>query len=86
MIGIIGGTGPQGRGLAYRLARAGVDVLIGSRDPERGMAAAEQVRRLVGDDVSVQGGGNADLPGRADMLLVTVPYDGLASTLRPLAE
>ena len=86
MIGIIGGTGPQGRGLAYRLARAGVDVLIGSRDPERGIAAAEEVALLAGGGATMQGAGKAELPARADMLLVTVPYEGLEATLGPLAD
>lgn len=84
MIGIIGGTGPQGRGLAYRLALAGIDVMIGSRKADKGRAAAEELQDL--GSGQVEGGANGDLPGRSDMLLVAVPHEGMADTLRPLAD
>ena len=45
-IGIIGGTGPEGKGLAARFAQAGFEVLIGSRSAERGEEAATRQRRL----------------------------------------
>lgn len=86
MIGIIGGTGPQGRGLAFRMAQVGVDVLIGSRSAERAEAVAAEVRDMVDDAAVVEGAANGDLPGRCDMLLVTIPHDGLADTLKPLAD
>ena len=85
MIGIIGGTGPQGRGLAYRLGVAGVDVLIGSRSAERGGEVAAEVAGLVGGAGTIEGAANTDLPERVDQLLVAVPYDGLAATLAPMA-
>lgn len=83
MIGIIGGTGPQGKGLAYRLSVAGVDVLLGSRSAEKGEAVAAELADV--GPGQVQGAANADLPGRCDVLLVAVPYEGLADTLTPLA-
>jgi NADPH-dependent F420 reductase len=83
VIGIIGGTGPQGTGLAHRLAVAGLDVALGSRSAERGAAAAEEVVALGGTG-RVTGAANADLPATCDVLLVAVPYVGLADTLRPL--
>lgn len=83
MIGIIGGTGPQGRGLAYRFALAGIDVAIGSRSAEKGQAVAADLREL--GSGAVQGMANEELCDRSDMLLVTVPYDGMAATLAPLA-
>lgn len=83
MIGIIGGTGPQGKGLAYRLAQAGVDVVLGSRSAERGEEVAAE---LAGSGTGkVLGAVNGDLPRRSDLLLVALPYDGLADTLAPLA-
>lgn len=85
MIGIIGGTGPQGKGLAYRLADAGIDVLIGSRSAERGARIAAEIDAMGGSG-SVQGTVNTELPGRSEMLLVAVPYGGLADTLRPLGD
>ncbi len=86
MIGIIGGTGPQGRGLAFRLAQVGLDVAIGSRSADKGEAAAAEVAEMVDGAAAVKGAVNADLPAMSDMLLVTVPYDGLAATLAPLAD
>lgn len=84
MIGIIGGTGPQGKGLAYRLSVGGVDVVLGSRSAEKGEAAAAEIVGMGGTG-AVLGASNADLPGRCDMLLVAIPYEGLAGTLAPLA-
>lgn len=87
VIGIIGGTGPQGKGLAYRLAVAGVDVLLGSRSAEKGEAVAAELTSTLGPAAGgrVQGAANADLPTRSDVLLVAVPHDGLIDTLIPLA-
>jgi NADPH-dependent F420 reductase len=84
VIGIIGGTGPQGKGLAYRLSAAGIDVVLGSRSQEKGEAAAAELVALGGSG-AVHGAANGDLPGRCDQLLIAVPYDGLADTLDPLA-
>lgn len=92
VIGIIGGTGPQGKGLAYRLAGAGIDVLLGSRSAEKGEAVAAELTAMGSEGTSGEGAGtiagaaNGDLPGRCDVLLVAVPYEGLADTLKPLAE
>ncbi len=82
-IGILGGTGPQGRGLARRLALAGHPVVVGSRSVERAADTAAAI------GVSgVTGGSNLDAAA-ADLVIVTVPYQGhadlLASLARPLA-
>jgi 8-hydroxy-5-deazaflavin:NADPH oxidoreductase len=89
VVGVIGGTGPQGRGLAVRLAATGQRVLLGSRDAERAAAVAEGVagRAAVaagGVEVSVQGGSNVDVAGAADLVIVAVPYAGHADTLAEL--
>jgi NADPH-dependent F420 reductase len=83
-IGIIGGTGPEGKGLAARFARAGMDVLIGSRSTERGEEAAEDVREHAGG--SVRGVTNADAARAAEIVVVTLPYSGQADTLSALKD
>ncbi|MEU7999640.1 NADPH-dependent F420 reductase [Catellatospora sp. NPDC049111] len=83
-VGILGGTGDQGRGLAYRLALAGQHVLIGSRSADRAAASAAELAELSGGNVS--GGDNADVAGRSDVLIVAVPYAGHAETLAGLAD
>lgn len=82
-VGFIGGTGPEGKGLAARFARAGLDVFIGSRAAERGAAAAAEVAAAAGG--SVRGGSNADAAG-AEVILVTVPFAGLEEALAPLSQ
>jgi 8-hydroxy-5-deazaflavin:NADPH oxidoreductase len=90
VVGVLGGTGPQGRGLAVRLAAAGQRVLLGSRDAERAAEVAREVAErataaAVEGEVSVQGGSNADVAGAADLVIVAVPFGGHADTLRELA-
>jgi NADPH-dependent F420 reductase len=80
-VGILGGTGPQGRGLTRRFAAAGHEVVIGSRAVGRAQEVASAYA-LVG---SVTGAGNADA-ARADLVVVTVPYEGHADLLRGLAD
>jgi NADPH-dependent F420 reductase len=85
-VGILGGTGDQGRGLAYRLARAGQEIRIGSRSAERGAHAATELSTLPGVDKDrVSGGDNAYAAG-ADLVIVAVPYDGHAVTVAALAD
>ncbi|MGW3329937.1 NADPH-dependent F420 reductase [Streptomyces rubiginosohelvolus] len=79
-VGVLGGTGPQGRGLAYRLARAGQKVTLGSRDAAR----AEQAAAELG--FGVEGADNAECARRSDIVIVAVPWDGHAETLRSLRE
>ncbi|MFN8169651.1 MAG: NADPH-dependent F420 reductase [Candidatus Nanopelagicales bacterium] len=79
VVGVLGGTGEQGRGLAHRLARAGQRVVIGSRSAERAQAAADEL----GDGVT--GADNAGCAAAADVLIVAVPYDGHRDLLVSLA-
>jgi 8-hydroxy-5-deazaflavin:NADPH oxidoreductase len=79
-VGILGGTGAQGRGLAYRLARAGYDVILGSRDPERAQDAADGL----GDRVS--GATLRDAAQAASIVIVAVPWDAHAQTLTDLSD
>ncbi|MEH0819327.1 MULTISPECIES: NADPH-dependent F420 reductase [Micromonospora] len=86
-VGIIGGTGDQGRGLAYRFARAGQAVLIGSRTAERATRAAAEIAALphVPEGAVVSGGDNEDVARRSDVVIVAVPWDGHAATVAALA-
>ena len=85
MIGFIGGTGPEGRGLALRFALAGEDILIGSRDAERAQAAADSVREI-SPSISIDGGLNADIASRSEIVVVAVPYSAQRPTLEALTE
>jgi 8-hydroxy-5-deazaflavin:NADPH oxidoreductase len=82
-VGILGGTGPQGRGLARRFAAADHDVLIGSRNAERGrlFAAADA---QADHSSRITGGSNSDVAAAAELVIVTVPYAGHATLLLAL--
>ena len=79
-VGILGGSGPQGRGLGLRLAAAGYSVVLGSRSTER----AEQVAAGIGIDL-IEGSDN-HAAAKADLVIVTVPYAGHAELLESLRE
>jgi NADPH-dependent F420 reductase len=79
-LGVLGGTGDQGRGLARRFAAAGLRVIIGSRDLGRAEAAAAD---LPGD---VSGAGNADCARNASVVVVAVPWAGHAALLGELTD
>jgi 8-hydroxy-5-deazaflavin:NADPH oxidoreductase len=87
-VGIIGGTGDQGRGLVYRLARAGQRVLIGSRSADRAEQAVQEIASLPGIPAagSVSGGRNADVAARSDVVVIAVPWAGHAETVAALRE
>ncbi|MGW0350097.1 NADPH-dependent F420 reductase [Streptomyces anthocyanicus] len=78
VVGVLGGTGPQGKGLAYRLAKAGQKVIVGSRAAERAAAAAEEIGH------GVEGADNAETARRSDVVIVAVPWDGHGKTLESL--
>jgi NADPH-dependent F420 reductase len=80
VVGVLGGTGPQGKGLAYRLAKAGQKVIIGSRAAERAQAAAGELGH------GVEGADNAECARRSDVVIVAVPWDGHGKTLEGLRE
>ena len=84
MIAIVGGTGPEGSGLALRWARAGESVIIGSRDAERARAAAAQVAEKAGALASVEGADNVTAVKMCDVVVLTVPFSGQAELLKQL--
>jgi len=84
-IAILGGTGDQGLGLALRFARAGRPVWIGSRVPERARTAAEKVREATGSR-QVEGLDNAQATARAPLVILSVPFEHTAGTLKSTRE
>jgi len=84
-LGVLGGTGPQGRGVAYRWALGGLSLVIGSRDAERAEQAAAALRSRSGSH-RVRGADNAGCAAAADLVLVAVPFDGHATLLELLRE
>src|SRR3712207_5469827 len=80
VIGILGGTGPQGRGLAKRFAESGLQVVVGSRSAER----AETVAAELG--AGVRGASNEDCARAADVVVVAVPWDGHRELVESLAK
>ena len=85
MIGFIGGTGPEGKGLALRFAMAGEAVAIGSRDAQRAQDAADEVGAL-SDDLNVSGGLNEQVADESDIVFIAVPYSGHRPTLESLGN
>ena len=88
-VGVLGGTGPQGRGLALRWAASGLEVVLGSRDSERAEQAATELNdelSTVDGAATVRGAGNRDAAAAADVVLVSVPFDAHRSTLADLVD
>ena len=83
-IAIIGGTGPAGMGLALRWVRAGETVIIGSREEGRAKQAAAAILRRVGDQAKISGMENSAACAAADILMLTVPFEGQASLIKKL--
>ncbi|PZC48348.1 MAG: hypothetical protein DK306_000958 [Chloroflexi bacterium] len=84
-VGLIGGTGPEGRGLALRLAQAGVPVRIGSRRAERAAEAAADVRAAA-PGAEVSGDVNLAVVEASEIVIVVVPFEGHGATLMDLRE
>ena len=83
-IAIIGGTGPQGRGLALQWAKAGETVIIGSRDGKRAEATAQELLQKTGSGAKISGSGNSAACAATDLYVLTVPFDGQAELLKQL--
>ena len=82
-VAVLGGTGPQGRGLARRFADAGIPVVIGSRSAERAEETARTLAEATGGQVT--GADNAAAAAAGDIVVVAVPWDGHGDLLRELA-
>jgi len=84
-IAVIGGTGPQGKGLAYRWALHGHRIVLGSRAADRAESAAVEVRERM-HGASVTGATNDDAVAGADVVVLAVPYDGHDALVSKLAR
>jgi 8-hydroxy-5-deazaflavin:NADPH oxidoreductase len=73
-IAIIGGTGKEGKGLAYRWAKAGYKIIIGSRLVAKAQTAAEEIKGLVNQLCEVEGLSNSEAVSNCDLAVLTVPY------------
>lgn len=80
MLAFLGGTGPEGKGLALRLAMAGEAVIIGSRDAARAQEAAAELLALA-PDAAIAGAVNHDAAAQSDIIFLTMPYGGMSPTI-----
>jgi NADPH-dependent F420 reductase len=83
-IAILGGTGPAGTGLALRWARAGENIIIGSRDAQRAQETADNIKQKAGNQSRISGRENSAACAAADLLVLTVPFEGQATLLKQL--
>jgi 8-hydroxy-5-deazaflavin:NADPH oxidoreductase len=83
-IAILGGTGPQGRGLALRWARVGQSIIIGSRDGNRAENVAQEISRQIGTGAEIMGEENSAACAATNVYVLTVPFDGQAELLKQL--
>jgi len=83
-IAVLGGTGPEGFGLALRWARSGETVIVGSRNAERAREAATKIQAAVGKDAKVSGEENNSACAIADLIVLTIPFEGHAALLKKI--
>jgi hypothetical protein len=85
-IAIAGGTGKEGKGLAYRWAKAGYRMIIGSRQLEKAQSAANDLNELLDEKTKVTGMENSEAAQTADLVVLTVPFSAHIPTLEGLKE
>ena len=85
MLAFLGGTGPEGKGLALRLAMAGESVIIGSRDAGRAQEAADELLALA-PDRTISGAVNEEAAAQADVVFLTMPYNGMSPTIAGVGD
>jgi NADPH-dependent F420 reductase len=83
-IAVLGGTGPEGYGLALRWTQAGETVIIGSRDAKRAQDAADKIKQKVGPNAKASGNENIAACAAADLLVLTIPFEGHAALLKQI--
>ncbi|MDH3287337.1 MAG: NADPH-dependent F420 reductase [Betaproteobacteria bacterium] len=86
VIGVLGGTGAEGSGLALRWAAAGHEVIIGSRSLEKARAAAQELTAQLAGRGSVRGAGNREAAQAASIVVLAVPYAAQAATAEDVRE
>ena len=85
-IAIIGGTGNEGKGLSYRWAKAGHQIIIGSRGLEKACTAAHEVLQMLSNTADIEGMQNIDAAKSAEIVVLTVPYSVHRDTLETLVD
>lgn len=85
MLAFLGGTGPEGKGLALRLAMAGESVVIGSRDAGRAQEAADELLTLA-QGKAISGAVNETAAAQADVVFLTMPYNGMSPTIAGVGD
>ena len=85
-IAVLGGTGKEGKGLAYRWAKAGYHVLIGSRTADKARAAAQDLRQMLPGNGRVEGFSNPEAAQKAEVVVLTVPYAAHRVTLESMKD
>lgn len=85
-IAVLGGTGKEGKGLAYRWAKAGYHVFIGSRNADKAKAAAQDLWKMLEGDALVEGLSNQEAAQKADIVVLTVPYSAHRDTLESMKD
>ena len=85
MLAFLGGTGPEGKGLALRLAMAGESVIIGSRDAGRAQEAADELLSLA-PEASIAGAVNYEAASQCDVVFLTMPYNGMSPTIAGVGD
>lgn len=85
-IAVLGGTGKEGRGLAYRWAKAGYRVLVGSRTPQKAVTAASELMEMLEGSSSLVGTSNREAAELANIVVLTVPYAAHHETLESVKD
>src|ERR1700693_1573606 len=83
-IAILGGTGAEGSGLAFRLAKAGEHILIGSREAARAQETVRLLRERIGSAAQIEGMDNPTAAAAGDVAVLTVPFSGVVALLKQL--
>src|ERR1700693_1943690 len=83
-IAILGGTGAEGSGLAFRLAKAGEHILIGSREAARAQETVRLLRERIGSAAQIEGMDNLSAAAACDVAILTVPFSGVVALLKQL--
>src|SRR5260370_27229859 len=83
-IAILGGTGAEGSGLAFRMAKAGEHILIGSREAARAQETARLLRERIGGAALIEGLDNPSAAAACDVAVLTVPFSGIVAVLKQI--
>lgn len=85
-IAILGGTGKEGKGLAYRWAKAGYRIIIGSRTDEKAKSAAQELMDMLSGDALIEGTSNLEAAKKANIIVLTVPYAAHTDTIQAIKD